>query len=126
MNRVKKIKQSNRSIKRTKALTSILENKGKNKFQSLKNAGYSINYAKNPKQFLETDAVKKELNFLEYETEQIKKRLEKTRNKAKYKELTDSYLGFKKLSQLIGGNPTERLQITAKEREEVDEAFNNN
>jgi len=123
---IKKIIPSKNAVKREKALSRIIENKGKDKGKCLLEAGYSNNYAINPSDFMNTLAVRKELNFLQYETDRIKERLEKTRNRAKYKELTDSYIGFKKLGQLMGGNPTERLTITAEERQAVDEAFKAN
>lgn len=126
MNRVKKIKQSPQSIRRTKALKLILDSKGKNKSKCLKEAGFSLAYAHNPQDFMNTTAVKKELDWLKYELEAIRERMEKTRSKAKYRELSDTYIGLSKINQLLGGNPTERLMITAKEREEVDQAFNNN
>ena len=120
---VKRIPFSKYAAKRKKAIEAIVITKGKRKDLSLLQAGYSEAYSGNPSQFMATNAVKKELNFLQYETDRIKERLEKTRNKAKYKELSDSYVGFKKLGQLIGGNPTERLVISAEERRAVDDAF---
>lgn len=123
--RIKQKKAGEYEKKRLKAIELIVERKGKDKGRSLIEAGYSEKYAINPNQFLSTDKVKKELNFIEYEKERIKERLEKTRKKAKYKELSDSYLGFSKLNQLLGGGATERIVITPEEKKEVDNAFEN-
>ena len=117
---------SRNDIRRKTAISKILESKGKNKGKSLKEAGYSNNYAINPSEFLNTKKVKKELDWLKYEMEQIQLRMEKTRDKAKYKELGDTYQGFSKIQQLLGGGATERIVITDEERSAVDKAFNNN
>ena len=92
----------------------------------MKEAQYSDNYANNPLQFMNTNKVKQELDWIKYEQERIRERMEKTRNKAKYKELGDVYQGIGKISQLIGGGATERIMITEEEKQKVDEAFNNN
>ncbi len=110
-------------IRRKSAISKIVERKGKNKGKSLRESGYSKKYATNPSQFLNTKKVRKELDFIKYEMDQIKIRMEKTRNKAKYKELADTYQGFSKINQLLGGNPTDRLVITSEEKAKVDEAF---
>lgn len=117
---------SKNDIKRKTAISKILESKGKNKRKSLILAGYKENYADNPSQFMNTKKVRKELDWLKYEQEQIRERMEKTRNKAKYRELSDTYIGLSKITQLLGGNPTERIQISDEEKQKVDEAFNNN
>ena len=89
-------------------------------------AGFSVNYADNPSQFMNTKKVKKELDWLKYEQEQIRDRMEKTRNKAKYKELGDTYQGLSKITQLVGGNPTERIIISSEDKEAIDKAFLDN
>ena len=123
--RIKQKKVAENTKRRMKAIELIVANKGKHKGESLVQAGYSDKYATNPNQFLKTDAVQRELDFLKYEQTKIKERMEKTRNKARYKELTDTYVNFKKLGQLIGGEATERIAITPEERKDVDDAFLN-
>jgi hypothetical protein len=123
--RIKQKKAGSYEKKRLKAVELIIDSKGKNVGEQLKRAGYSDNYAHNPQNFLATDAVKKEIDFIKYEKAKIIERMDKTRKKAKYKELSDSYLGFSKLNQLLGGGATERIVITPTEKEEVDKAFNN-
>lgn len=113
-------------IRRKIALSKIIENKGKDKRKSMIRAGFKPSYADIPSQFMNTKKVRKELDWLKYEQEQIRLRMEKTRNKAKYKELGDLYLGLSKINQLLGGNPTDRLVITSEEKAKVDEAFKAN
>ena len=110
-------------IRRKTAIEKIIESKGKNKGKCLREAGYKKGYEVNPHEFMNTKKVRKELDFIKYEMDQIKLRMEKTRNKAKYKELADTYQGFSKINQLLGGNPTDRLVITSEEKAKVDEAF---
>ena len=122
--KIKEISQSDK--RRTTAISKILGSKGKNKKKSLIEAGFSVNYADNPSQFMNTKKVKKELDWLKYEQEQIRDRMEKTRNKAKYKELGDTYQRLNKITQLIGGNPTERIIISSEDKEAIDKAFLDN
>lgn len=121
--KIKQIIPSKTAIKRKTALSKIIETKGMNISKCLKEADYSDAYAHNPQDFMNTKAVKKELDWLKYEQEQIRLRMEKTRNKAKYKELSDTYVGLSKINQLLGGNPTERIQISEEDKRMIDEAF---
>ena len=124
MLKAKKINKGD--IRRTTAISKILGSKKKNIKKSMVEAGFSVNYADNPSQFMNTKKVKKELDWLKYEQEQIRDRMEKTRNKAKYKELGDTYQGLSKITQLVGGNPTERIIISSKDKEAIDKAFLDN
>ena len=116
----------NLNIRRVEAIDNIVSSRGKDKGKAMIKAGYSKAYAKNPKQFLNTSTTKGLLNWIDYELEKIAKRMDQTRDQAKYKELSDSFVNLKKLKLLAGGNPTEILEISDKERQEVLDAFNNN
>lgn len=110
-------------IRRVKALDGIIASRGVDKGKIMRDSGYSEAYAKNPRQFLNAKKTKSLLSWIDFELEEIAKRMDKTRNKAKYKELSDSFVNLKKLNQLIGGGATERLAITAEDKKQVDEAF---
>jgi len=124
MLKAKKINKGD--IRRITAISKILGSKNKNKKKSMIESGFSLNYANNPSQFMNTKKVRKELDFLKYELERIQEQMDRTRNKAKYKELADTYQGFSKLSQLLGGNPTEKIQISVEDKDLIDRAFQNN
>ena len=124
--RIKKIQYKDSDKRRIKAIELILANKGKNIQKYLIEAGYSKEYAHNPSDFLNTKEVLKKLDWFKYECEAIKERMDKTRNKAKYKELSDSFSALTKLQQLLGGNPTEIFKITEEEKSAVDKAFKDN
>jgi len=115
----------NLDIRRIEALDNIMANRGAKKGEAMRKAEYSKAYSKNPKQFLNAKKTKELLGWIDYELEQIAKRMEKTRNKAKYKELSDTFVNLKKLNQLLGGNATERIVITEAEKQEIDDAFDN-
>lgn len=121
--RIKENRATIMEVRRLKAIECILATKGKNIKKCLLEAGYGPAYAANSQHFMNTKEVRMKLDWFKYECEEIRKRMDKTRNKARYKELSDSYLGLKKLHQLLGGNPTEIIKITDKEKKAVDDAF---
>lgn len=125
-NKTKQIEATVSDKRRAKAIELILANKGKNIQKCLIEAGYGKGYAHNPQDFLNTKEVRMKLDWLKYECEQLQIRMDKTRNKAKYKELSDTYVNLKKLHQLLGGNPTEIFKISDEEKAEVDRAFRDN
>ena len=123
--RIKQKKTGPYTKKRLKAIELLIDRKGKDKGECLRLAGYSDNYAHNPQNFTKTLKTRAILDYFGTEIEEIKKRMAKTRNKARYKELGDLMLGMVKMSQLMSGEATERIAITPEERKDVDDAFLN-
>ena len=123
---IQEILRKDTNLRRKMTIEKILENKGKSVSRALKESGYAVNYAKNPKFFLNAKKTKALLGWIDYELQQIALRMDKTRNKAKYKELSDTFVNMKKLSQLIGGNPTERIELAPAQKEEIDNLFEEN
>ena len=118
--------KSSYDIRRKRAVEDILETQGRNLGASMRKAGYAENYARIPQIFMRTNKTKAMLDWINYEVEKCADRMDKTRSKAKYKELSDSLVNLKKLGQLLGGQATERIVISPEEKEEVDRAFNIN
>jgi hypothetical protein len=110
-------------IRRVKTLEGIVASRGVGKGKIMKKEGYSKAYAKNPKQFLNCKKTQSLLGWIDFELKKIAERMDKTRNEAKYKELSDSFVNLKKLHQLLGGGVTDRIQITDEDKKAVDEAF---
>ena len=104
------------SIRAKHAQKLILENNG-NVSKSLREAGYSDAYAKNPQQFRLTKAGQELIAWIDKECMQIRTAMKRTRNQAKYKELADTLIGLQKLSTstLTGKNEDDKdLMITIK------------
>ncbi len=113
------------SIRRKRTVMKMVANGGKQIGKTMEAEGYSKAYAHNPQKFLNAKKTKELLGWIDYELEQIASRMEKTRNKAKYKELSDTFVNLKKLNQLLGGQATERIVITPEDKKEIDDAFEN-
>jgi len=111
-------------LRRIEAVNKMVENGGASKGKAMIESGYTEAYAKNPKKFLKCKKTQELLGWIDYEIQQIAKRMDKTRDKARYKELSDSFVNLKKLSQLIGGQATERIEISDKDKKEIDAVFN--
>lgn len=108
------------SIAAKKVAKEVLETVGKGKRpilrHILKKNGYAQNTADSPKQVTETKTYKSIVNpvieMLEEERLEIIKALKKTRNKAKYRDLTDGLDKTTKNIQLLTGKETERQGVS--------------
>jgi len=110
-------------LRRVEAVNKMVASGGAEKGKAMIESGYTKAYAKNPKKFLRCKKTQELLGWIDYEIAQIAKRMDKTRDKARYKELSDSFVNLKKLSQLIGGQATERIEISDKDKKEIDAVF---
>jgi hypothetical protein len=101
-------------IRQKKLKQEILVNRGKKPMgKMMKEVGYSKAYSKNPQQWLRTKAGKEISKWIDFEIQQIIKRMDDERWLADYKELADTLVNLKKLQQLIEGKPTEIQKIQA-------------
>lgn len=105
-----------------KVAKKVLENLGKGKKINLgkiaRESGYADNTADNPKNITETktyqDAIKPIVEQLEVERQRAIKRLSKTINKAKYRDLMDAIDKLTKNIQLLNGGKTESNEMIIK------------
>lgn len=118
--------QSDFNIRRKRAIEDIIATKGKSVGASMRKAGYGPGYSHNPQDFLNCAKTQKFIDWVNYELTKVAERMEKTRDKAKYKELADTFVNLKKLNLLLGGQATERIAISEEEKAEVDKVLDNN
>jgi len=102
------------NIRRKRVICKLVEN-GRSVSRAMRESGYSKAYSKHPEKFLKTDKAKKELKpileRLKEERDAALEQMRKTRDKAKYNELSNTTEGFTKLLQLLEGKPTEIQEI---------------
>jgi len=101
------------SLRRDQALNDIL--KGKSPHKSLLDAGYSKYYAEQPGVFFKgkqvQDRLRERIDELSYERDQALSAMKGKREGASYSDLTGAVEKLTKLTQLLEGNPTERVEI---------------
>jgi hypothetical protein len=114
------------NARRKAAIEDIIATKGKSVGESMRKAGYGPGYAHNPQDFLKCAKTQQFIDWVNYELEQVQDGMERTRNKAKYKELADTCVNLMKIKMLLGGQATERIVISEEEKAEVDSVLNNN
>lgn len=110
------------TIKQKKAASLIVENNG-NVSKSMREAGYSKNFAKNPQTLLASpgfqEAAKPFIDQLEEEIQEAMREMKLKREKAAYNDLSGTVQGFKKLQQLLQGEATENVAVNIIEKFEV-------